>query len=81
LPSDDLEDRPYSAGIIGYLFGYAHLTNTRTLALLGDPDASAYELPFSFSTSEEKNQFLDLVRSNGDLGDDYHNALETELLL
>ena len=71
LPSDDLEARLYSADIIGYLVGYAHLTNTRTLALLGDPDASAYELLFSFSTSEEKNQFLDLVRSNGDLGDDY----------
>ena len=63
LPSDDLEARLYSADIIGYLVGYAHLTNTRTLALLGDPNASAYELLFSFSTSEEKNQFLDLIRS------------------
>jgi hypothetical protein len=41
------------------------------VALLGDPDASAYELLFSFSTSEEKNPFLDLVRSNENLGDDY----------
>jgi hypothetical protein len=47
------------------------LSDRRCLALLGDPDASAYELLFSFSTSEEKNQFLDLVRSNEDLGDDY----------
>jgi len=37
---DDLEARLYSADIIGYLVGYAHLTNTRTLALLGDPDAT-----------------------------------------
>ena len=41
------------------------------MALLGDPDASAYELLFSFSTSEEKNPFLDLVGSNENLGDDY----------
>jgi len=46
LPSDDLEARLYSADIIGYLVGYAHLTNTRMLALLGDPDARAYELTF-----------------------------------
>jgi len=39
--------------IIGYLVGYAHLSNTRSLALFGDPDASAYELLFSFSTPEE----------------------------
>jgi hypothetical protein len=71
LPTDDPEARLYSADIIGYLVGYAHLTNTRSLALLGDPDASAYELLFSFLTPEEKDQFLDLVRSNEDLGDDY----------
>jgi len=62
LPSDDPEARSFSAEIIGYLFGYAHLTNTRSLALLGDPGANAYELLFSFSSPEEKEQFLDLVR-------------------
>jgi hypothetical protein len=46
-------------------------TNTRSLALLGDPDASAYELLFSFSSPEEKNEFLNLVRSNEDMGKDY----------
>jgi hypothetical protein len=71
LPTDDPEARPYSADIIGYLVGYAHLSNTSSLAPLGDPDAGAYELLFSFSTPEEKDQFLDLVRSNEDLGDDY----------
>ena len=54
LPGDDPETRSFSAEIIGYLFGYAHLTNTRSLALLGDPDAHAYELLFSFSSPEEK---------------------------
>jgi hypothetical protein len=47
----------FASDIIGYLFGYAHLTNTRSLALVGDPDANAYELLFSFSSSEEKDQF------------------------
>jgi hypothetical protein len=54
LPTDDPEARLYSADIIGYLVGYADLSNTRALALLFDPDASAYELLFSFSTPEER---------------------------
>jgi hypothetical protein len=44
---------------------------TGALALLGDSDASACELLFFFSTPEEKDQFLDLVRSNENLGDDF----------
>jgi hypothetical protein len=71
LPTDDPEARLFAANIIGYLFGYAHLTNTRSLALLGDADASAYELLFSFSCPAEKEQFLHLVRSNEDLGNEY----------
>ena len=71
LPTDDPESRLFAADIIGYLCGYAHLTNTRSLALLGDPDASAYEPLFSFASTIEKDQFLDLVRSNEDLGSDY----------
>ena len=53
LPTDDPEARRYSADIIDYLVGYADLSNTRSLALLRDPDASAYELLFPFSTPEE----------------------------
>ena len=68
LPSDNPEARLFAADIIGHLVGYANLTNTRSLALLGDPDASAYELLFSFSSPEEKNEFLNLVRSNADMG-------------
>src|SRR5438128_12091577 len=71
LPRDDPEARSFSAEIIGCLFGYAHLTNTRSLALLGDQDADAYELLFSFSSPEEKERFLDLVRANDDMGNDY----------
>jgi hypothetical protein len=36
LPTDDPEARLYSADIIGYLVGYADLSNSRALALLGD---------------------------------------------
>src|SRR5260370_14491790 len=71
LRTDNPEARLFAADIIGYLVGYANLTNTRSLALLGDPDASAYELLFSFSSPEEKNKFLNLVRSNEDMGNDY----------
>ena len=75
LPTDNPEARLFAADIIGYLVGYANLTNTRSLALLGDPDASAYELLFSFSSPEEKNEFLNLVRSNEDMGNDYITEL------
>src|SRR5260370_4194460 len=71
LPGDNPEGRLFGADIVGYLFGYAQLTNTRVLALVGDPDASAYELLFSFSYPEEKKEFLSLVRSNEDMGNDY----------
>jgi hypothetical protein len=71
LPTDNPEARLFAADIIGYLVGYANLTNTRSMAPLGDPDASAYELLFSFSSPEEKNEFLNLVRSNEDTGNDY----------
>jgi hypothetical protein len=67
LPSNDPEGRVFAADIIGYLFGYAQLTNARALALVGDPEAGAYELLFSFSKPGDKGQFLDLVRSNGDM--------------
>jgi hypothetical protein len=71
LATDNPEARLFAADIIGYLLGYANRTNTRSLALLGDPDASAYELLFSFSSPEEKTEFLNLVRSNEDMGNEY----------
>ena len=77
LPTDDPAARIFASDIIGYLFGYADMTNTRSLALVGDPDANAYELLFSFSSSEEKKQFLELVRSNPEMGNDY---IENDLL-
>jgi hypothetical protein len=61
----------FAADIVGYLFGYAQLANARTLAIVGDPEAGAYELLFSFLTPADKEHFLDLVRSNEDMGSDY----------
>jgi hypothetical protein len=71
LPTDDREAQLFAVDIIGHLVGYANLTNTHSLALLGDPHASAYELLFSFSSPREKKEFLNLVRSNKDMGNDY----------
>lgn len=33
----DPEGRRFAADIVGYLFGHAQLTNSRVLALVGDP--------------------------------------------
>ena len=77
LNDEDTEGRDLAAETIGYLWGYARLTNTRSLALLGDPSAEAYEILFSFSTPDEKARFLEMVRSNDDLGSDY---IDTDLL-
>ena len=64
LPRDDAGDRTRTAEAIGYMLAYAQMTDTRMLALLGDPNADAYELLFSFNSSENKAQFIDLLMSN-----------------
>ena len=64
LPEDDPDERARTAEVIGYYFGYAQLTNTRMLALVGDPVGHAYELLFSFSSPEDKQEFLELIRGN-----------------
>jgi hypothetical protein len=71
IPEDNGEARLFATEIIGHLFCYALATNTRALALVGDADANAYELLFSFASSEGKEQFLHLVRTNEDMGNDY----------
>ena len=71
LPKDDLESQDVGAQVVGYLYGYAQLTNTRTVALMGDPDAEAYEILFSFISPSAKQEFLSLVRGNPELGDPY----------
>jgi hypothetical protein len=46
------------------MLAYAQMTDTRMLALLGDPQADAYELLFSFNSAENKAEFLRLLNSN-----------------
>src|ERR1700751_1543172 len=77
LNDEDPEGRDLAADTIGYLLGYAHLTNPRSLALIGDPDEMAYEILFSFSSSTEKERFLNLIRSNDQLGNEY---IENDLI-
>jgi hypothetical protein len=71
LPPDEEENLVIGAETIGYLFGYSQLTDTRMLAMIADADGHAYELLFSFTSPEAKTEFLDLIRSNEDMGDDY----------
>ena len=60
----DQQDRAECGEWIGYLFGYAFVTNTRCLALVGDPSMVTYELLFSFESPEQKRQFLKLANGN-----------------
>jgi hypothetical protein len=71
LSKKDAITRASDAEDLGYLLGYAQLTDTRVLALVGDRGDEVYEILFSFSTPERKRQFLELVRSNEDMGDWY----------
>ncbi len=78
LPTCDPAQRALDTEDLGYLLGYAHLTDTRVLALLGDHSAETYEILFSFSSTELKQHFLDLIRSNEDMGELY---IRDELLI
>lgn len=64
LPRYSEEDRAFGAEAIGYFLAYAQMTDTRMLALVGDPEADCYELLFSFSSNENKQRFLELMNSN-----------------
>src|SRR5580698_2587383 len=64
LPQHDAEDRAQATERIGYFLAYAQMTDTRMLALLGDPEAHAYELLFSFSSATNREAFIKLVQSN-----------------
>ena len=64
LRKDDTEDRVRGTEAIGYMFAYSQMTDTRMLALIGDPKEDAYELLFSFSSPVNKAEFLRLLQSN-----------------
>ena len=65
LPKD--EDVSPDLEYIGKLLAFSLITNTRMIAQIGDPneDFPAYELWFSFTTPENKQRFLELVRQDG----------------
>ena len=50
---------------IGRLAAFAFVTNVRMLAKVGDPDAPAYELWFSFESHKDKRAFLAFVKADG----------------
>ena len=64
LRMHDAEDRERGTEAIGCMFAYAQMTDTRMLALVGDPKEDAYELLFSFSSPANKAEFLRLLQSN-----------------
>jgi hypothetical protein len=64
LRQDDTEDRMRGTEAIGYMFAFSQMTDTRMLALVGDPKEDAYELLFSFSSAVNKAEFLRLLQSN-----------------
>ncbi len=49
---------------IGHMLAYSQMTDTRMLALLGDPHGDAYEFLFSFCSPKSKSEFLLLLQSN-----------------
>ena len=66
LPTDDPEARLFAAEIT---WSATQISRTHARWRSSEiPDASAYELLFSFSSTGEKNEFLHLVRSNEDMG-------------
>ena len=66
LPEDgDDDENLEELNWIGRLFGFAQFTNSRILALVGDPDLPTYEVLFSFDSSEHRQQFRQLVRDDG----------------
>ena len=71
LPSRDPEQRSFDTDNLGHLLGYALLTDTRVLALRGDPGAEAYQILFSFCSSELKMRFLELTRADENMGAAY----------
>jgi hypothetical protein len=60
----DREDRARAVNSIGFMLGYAQMTNTRMLALVGSAKDNVYELLFSFDSPEHKAEFLRLLQSN-----------------
>src|SRR4051794_14818990 len=63
MPKD--EDNLEELNWIGRIFGFAQLTNTRMLALVGDPVTPTYEILLSFDDQENRKIFLAFVDHDG----------------
>lgn len=72
LPAE--EDNLQDLNWIGKLSGFAFTTNTRMLALVGDPDVPGYELLFAFDSAEHKRRFIQLVKDDGYADPEDENA-------
>jgi hypothetical protein len=64
LPRHDVEVHVRATEAIRHMLAYAQMTDTRMLTLIGDPQADAYELLFSFDSTENKAEFLCPLQSN-----------------
>lgn len=69
FPPECPEEHAEEAETLGHLLGYADITNTRCLALMGDQEAGVYEILFSFDSAESKAEFMKFVAA--DLGQDF----------
>lgn len=64
LPRSDEDARERGAKAIGTMLAYSRMTDTRMLALAGDPEADKFKLLFSFTSAENRAAFLRLLQSS-----------------
>jgi hypothetical protein len=76
VPDDNPEDAAIVLEWIGRVYAFSMATNTRMLAMIGDPDIPSYELWFSFDTENEKQQFLQFIREDGYADPDEENSFQ-----
>jgi hypothetical protein len=65
LPAFDPDGLAEYLDWIGRVLAFSMATDTRMLAIVGDPDVPTYELWFSFNSQRQKQEFLQMVREDG----------------
>jgi hypothetical protein len=71
FPPEYPEEHAAEAETLGHLLGYADITNTRCLALVGDREAGVYEILLSFDCAQSKTEFMGYVAAAEGLGQDF----------